>query len=76
MPVVDTIQTVRREVSGKEQVDRDPQFKVGDYVEKIWSGMNCTVRAVRFNHDNNQYEYLDGGIMSDGWMLEKSIQHA
>lgn len=74
MPLVDTIQTVRCEVTGREQVGREPRYKVGDYVEKIWSGLNCTVGGVRFNYDHNQYEYLDRWICSDGWMLEKSIR--
>lgn len=59
-----------------EDIEREPEFKAGDYVEKIWSGLNCTIKAVRFNHDNNRYEYLDGSICSDGWMLENSIQKA
>lgn len=76
MPKVKTVRTVSRQVEGEEVIDREPEFKVGDYVEKISSGLNCTVRGVRFNHDNNQYEYLDGGILSDGWMLERAIQRA
>lgn len=74
MPLVDTIQTVSRQVTGMEMIERQPKYKVGDYVEKIWSGLNCTIKRVRFNLDKNEYEYLDGGIMSDGWMLENSIQ--
>jgi len=73
MPRVATIRSVTHQREAVEEIDSEPKFKVGDYIVKIWSGLNCTIKGARFNHDRGEYEYLDGGIMSDGWMLEKSI---
>lgn len=76
MEVFDTVQTVRHLAHGREELDRKPVFEVGDYVEKISSGLNCTIDGVRFNYDHNSFEYHDGGICSDGWLLERTIQKA
>ncbi len=76
MPLVDTVRTISRQTEVREHVAHAPEFKVGDYVEKIYSGLNCTVKGVRFNHDTGKYEYLDGNIMSDGWVSENLIQRA
>lgn len=75
MPRVATIRSVTHQREAVEEIEDVPKFENGDYVEK-WNGSNCTIRGVRFNHDRGEYEYLDGGILSDGWMLEATLSKA
>lgn len=76
MTIVDTVRTVSRLAGGREEIDRAPEFKVGDYVEILPSGMNFTIAGLRFNHDYGRYEYLSEMMADAGWHLESILVRA
>lgn len=69
-----TVRTVRQVVEREESVKAQPKFSIGQYLE-VYSGRceghNFTARDIRWNHDQNTFEYLYEGM--GGWLQENSV---
>jgi hypothetical protein len=72
---VKTVRTVTVVEERDEKIDARRAFNKGDYLE-IYNGPRegCCFKVadVRFNHDLNQFEYLDAGFCG-GWYHEKGV---
>ena len=74
-----TVRTVRQIIEKEEGLSLSPKFQKGDYCQ-IYFGQDeghCfTVKDVRFNHDNQAFEYLGLFGLYGDWKPEKMVVKA
>jgi len=76
-PTFKTVRTVTSRIERDEAVDAAPKYAVGDYMRVYngqYEGHRFWIKAIRYNHDIREFEYLYGVALMGGWYCANRLE--